>query len=170
MPPNELSFFLKTRYLSCLEWISRPFLFYSTTAPIFQPEPVATDPSSPAMRQQVTTLLSQQCVDVCGPLIAVIARHHRHGGIWALLRRSFGAALLLLVSVMASSATVVQRRRDEEDLGRPVTTASPQLPDDWRESVGLAIATIRKWETGVADLCWMRRTLEKLLEATLASV
>lgn len=27
-PKNEFCFFLKTRYLNCLEWIRRPFLYY----------------------------------------------------------------------------------------------------------------------------------------------
>lgn len=159
MPDNELAFFLKTRYLGCLEWISRPFLFYSITVAIFRPDP--TVDSSSAVQLQVVTLLAQQCVDVCEQLIAIVSRHHRHGGIWALLRRSFGAALLLLAA--AVSVTGVERR---ESPG--LVTISLQPSDDWQGSVGLAIATIRKWENGVADLCWMRQVLERLLEATLA--
>lgn len=159
MPTNELAFFLKTRYLGCLEWITRPFLFYSTTAVAFPPG-LASD-QCPAMQLQVVTLLAQQCVDVCGSLIAIISHHHRHGGIWALLRKSFSAALLLIAAAVSSAAA--QRRSPE------LATTNARPPGDWKDSVVLAIATIRRWESGVSDLSWMRQTLERLLEVALAT-
>ena len=130
MPSNELAFFLKTRFLVCLEWISRPFLFYATSQP-------ATDPV-------ITKILplAQQCLDACMSLIEIISCHHRHGGIWGLLRKSFSAAVLLMVGGKRSAIL--------------------KLPKDWPTWVSLSITTINVWESGASDLVWMRQTLERL--------
>lgn len=131
MPSNELAFFLKTRYLGCLEWISRPFLFYVTSQPSTDPETMKLIP------------LAQQCIDTCMSLIEIISCHHRHGGIWGLLRKSFGAAVLLMMG--AKRRTILH------------------LPNDWSKWVNLSISTIHVWETGAPDLKWMRQTLERIL-------
>ena len=90
--------------------------------------------------------LAQQCIDTCIPLIGIISRHHRHGGIWALLRKSFSAAAFLIAA--SKKSTILQ------------------LPDDWRKWVNLTLTSIQIWEGGAPDLLWMRQILERMLENT----
>lgn len=135
MPRNELSFFLKTRYLGCLEWIHRPFLFYLCHRPNDNPYIPRVLP------------LAQAAVDLCSLLIPLITRHHRHGGIWGLLRKSFTCSLLLV----AASKTAHH--------------GTLRLPDHWSSLVRLSIMTIEKWDSGSRDLRWMKEILETLLES-----
>ncbi|KAJ2992960.1 hypothetical protein NUW58_g1989 [Xylaria curta] len=53
VPQNEFALFLQTRYLCCIEWLSRPFLFY-----------VVHQRSTRDITPQLITL-AQQCVHVC---------------------------------------------------------------------------------------------------------
>ena len=163
MPHNELAFFLKTRYICCLEWISRPFLFYALQAgPAIPSHPMLpADGATTGMASSVF-FLAYKHLDEGVRLVDIVSRHHRHGGIWGLIRRSFGTALVLL-AVAASAADKRQTAPSSGAVPGPL-----RAPDDWPASVRLAIATIRHWENNVTDLQWMRRTLEHLLETTLA--
>lgn len=132
MPPNELAFFLQTRYLGCLLWMHTPFLYYFSTR---------SDESDSCLARVAP--LAQKCVDVCTALIPNIASHHRHGGIWALLRRSFGCSVLLVVAAKTN---------------RPDLLCAPQ---DWEELLRLSVRTIHTWgkEAKAADLEWMGNLL-----------
>ncbi|KAL1856884.1 hypothetical protein VTK73DRAFT_8216 [Phialemonium thermophilum] len=151
VPPNELAFFLKTRYLGCLEWLYRPFLYYMTSSP----PPSSSDSSgrtaAPAQQmRQVVAPLAERCLLACRELITVVAQHHRHGGIWVLVRRTFNAAVLLL----AGAQLWAERGAD----------GMVPLPDGWQASVQLAISTVRKWEDGAADLVRMRQILQSYFD------
>lgn len=132
MPSNEFAFFLQTRYLGCLQWIHTPFLYYISTR---------ADEVDPYL--QKVAPLAQTCVDVSATLIGKIACHHRHGGIWALLRRSFGCAMLLVVTAKMNRPDLVH------------------LPEEWEELLRLSISTIQVWgrDAGAGDLEWMQNFL-----------
>ncbi|KAH8881162.1 hypothetical protein GQ53DRAFT_754622 [Thozetella sp. PMI_491] len=132
MPANELAFLLQTRYLCSLQWIYMPFLYYisirATDSDLYLPK---------------VAPLAQACVDSSANLIPIIARHHRHGGVWGLLRKSFSCAITLVVA------------RKVEMLGLLT------LPANWEELVQLSTETIQKWgaEATVGGLMQMVDTL-----------
>lgn len=132
-PRNEFCFFLKTRYLNCLEWIHRPFLYYIC----HQPDDAHASHLVP---------LAQHCVNICTAIIPLISKHHRHGGIWGLMRRSFGCALLLVAA---------NEKR---------ALLGGDLPNSWRDMVRLSIETIDKWQSGTSDLHRMAQSLKDILD------
>lgn len=85
--------------------------------------------------------LAQRHMALCERCILRCAGYDRHGGTWMVLRRAFRCALVMLAAVVA---------------GGPV-----KAPEAWRELVGTAIGTLRRWEGGARDLGRMRRVLER---------
>ncbi|OTA68009.1 hypothetical protein K449DRAFT_324441 [Hypoxylon sp. EC38] len=136
LPGNELSFFLQTRYLCVIEWLHRPFLYCLLHAHPSPARALNLPPSIP---------LAQRNIYISCALIRLIAVHHRHGGIWGLIRRSFVCSLLLIAAARYNQHI--------------------HLPSDWHKFVRMSINTIQRWETcGAKDLRWMGRILQGLVE------
>ncbi|KAI1414455.1 hypothetical protein F5Y13DRAFT_178751 [Hypoxylon sp. FL1857] len=151
LPGNELSFFLQTRYVCVIEWLHRPFLYY-----ILHPNSSQTQ----AWNQLPSASLAQQSIDGSCLLIQLVAAHHRHGGIWGLIRRSFICALLLI-----AVARYNLRNGDLENQIPPPDAHCIRLPPDWRRFPQMTLTTIERWEgCGAKDLQLMRKTLEGLIE------
>ncbi|KAM5360519.1 hypothetical protein ACJZ2D_013695 [Fusarium nematophilum] len=144
-PSNELSLFLQTRYAGVMEWIHRPLLYIVLNGKDKNPQLVS---------------LAQKAVDSAAVLIRLVAAQNRHGGIWGLVRRSFGAALLLI------GASCLGSKSDE-----PPDPGMVELPDDWEGLVRLSLATIRRWESsGTTDFRRMHDILHDAMRAVMAEV
>ena len=140
--PNELSFFLMTRYVGVLEWIHRPFLYVV----------LHTGAGVPILPQ--VWCLAQRALDASAALIRLVAAQHRHGGIWGLARRSFGASVALLAAVRAFGSPGCAPRRPRLE-----------LPGDYAGLVRLSLVTIKLWGgEGAADLKRMYGILEGMLQ------
>lgn len=136
VPDNELALFLKTRYLSCMQWLHQPFLYH-----ILHSNEVVNH----ATGRHQCLIAAQECLQNCTDLMLLIAAHHRHGGVWALLRKSFACAVLLLAA-----------------------TTSPLLnptTDDLQPLLDLTLRTIRRWNYDSVDLTWMQQTFFKITTA-----
>ncbi|KAF5013642.1 hypothetical protein FDECE_369 [Fusarium decemcellulare] len=147
LPSNEFSFFLLTRYVGVMEWIHRPFLYMllhgdGETSYLFP--------------------LAQRAVDSAAALVRLVAAQHRHGGIWGLVRRSFGAALVLTAAACHA-----------EGIHSSVVAASSAmitLPVDWRDLVKLSLTTIRRWESnGITDFARMYCIIQQIQEVVSTS-
>jgi len=146
IPSNELSFFLMTRYVGVMEWIHRPFLYLVLHT---------TDENSLPAQSRV---LAQKTLELSATLIRLVAAQHRHGGIWGLIRRSFGAATLLISA--ARSIGILRNAALYPTLS---------LPRDWVELVELSLETIRSWEGGGGGANGLKRMVG-ILEAMLCEV
>src|SRR5690606_9813005 len=80
--------------------------------------------------------LARQEVKICAGLIRRVKYHHRHGGTWLLVRRSFRCAMLILAVVI----------RDGE----------VQPPPNWLDLVRTSIMTLGRWSSGSPDIQSMR--------------
>ena len=158
-----------------IEWLHRPFLYcvlhHHHSSQRHPPSSLPTD--VPPTIAIATRKLAQRGVDASAALIRLVAAHHRHGGIWGLVRRSFGCALLLVAVATTHHHHQHQHREgddDDDDDGVEVFTCV-RPPHDWARLARLAAATARRWEgPGTRDLAWMRRTLEGLVDAAEASM
>lgn len=145
-PSNELSFFLQTRHTGVLEWIYRPSLY------------IVLHADRPC-QQHVS--LASQALGAAVALIKIVAAHHRHGGIWQWLRRSFGAALTLIAAAVHSHRATLQGP----------SACRLDVPRDWAALVRLSMATLRDWGGGqTVDLARMEGILRDLLTAALADI
>lgn len=133
IPNNEFALLLKTRWLSCWDWVHRPFLYFI----IHSAEPVNID-----TERQTILSLAQECLRACAELIPLIAEHHRHGGVWVLLRRTFGCAIMIIAACASTSL----------DLQVAQT----------QHLVDMALKTISRWSYGSTELKWMEKTLTKI--------
>lgn len=89
MPPNELAFFLRSRFLECQLLILQPFLYY-----------VVHNTTSSANAAAVQ--LAQDSLFYCAQSIRNAAMLNRHGGTWFALRGTFTAGMMLLAAVLDS--------------------------------------------------------------------
>lgn len=137
VPDNELALFLKTRYLGCWEWIHRPFLYYMLH------QPSAATPVAAVAAAHTFAPLARECLQTCSELILLTARHHRHGGVWALVRKSFGAAVMILAASKVDTLEV-----QVGDI--------PMLADT-------TMQMIRQWNNDSTDLTWMEQTFAQVL-------
>lgn len=140
-PSNELSFLLMTRYVGVMEWIHRPSLYVVIHA----------SDGEPPLPQVLS--LAQRGVVALATLIRLVAAQHRHGGIWGLVRRSFGAAMLLAATTRFNG---VPREAHHQRL---------TLPEDWVTLVRLSLATLQLWrKKDAGDLKRMHGILEDILQ------
>lgn len=151
-PDNELAFFLQTRSTGVLEWIYRPSLYL-----VLHNKDSLDHANSSRVRHY-----AGRAVDACVALIRLVALHHRHGGIWGLVRRSFGAALMI-AAVAVRHARIADTICDPEH--RDMTLAPPS---DWVEMIELSLATIRYWSRpDTSDLIKMVNVLETALKTAV---
>lgn len=149
-PSNELSLFLQTRYVGVLEWIYRPSLY------------IILDGCDVTKYGSELALMALKAVDCGVALILLVATHHRHGGIWGLVRRSFGAALLLIAVAVHNHRLSRQKEPNAVHL---------DISSDWVQIVELSMMTIRRWGGSDApDLVRMVNILKTLLESALAEM
>lgn len=133
VPDTEYSLFLKTRYLTCWEWIHRPFLYLM----LHQQDILPGDQEA-----RVFLPLAKECLHTCAELITLVTKHHRHGGVWGLLRKCFGSALMLIAAAH-SEALELQAQK---------VHALVQLTRD----------TIVRWNIDSKDLVAMAQSLTKV--------
>lgn len=147
-PDNELSFLLQTRFAGVSEWIYRPSLYI-----------VLHSPRGTVHGSHILATASK-AVEASATVVRLVSTHHRHGGIWGLLRRSFGASLVLMMVAMHSHG--------ESQFGLMSET---QPPSDWVQLVELCMMTIRRWASpGSTDLARMEEMLRKLLDSVVTSI
>ena len=137
IPGTEFTFFLKGRYHWCHEWIQRPFLHYLLRH------------STPGPYRAEAGIIAQMGLQSCCTLLQLFAAHHRHGALWAVLRKAFGCSLLLVAAFKAGL---------------------PECPADWKTHVELGIETITKWEAEAEDLAFSRRVLQDILHQSLSQM
>ncbi|KAK1141312.1 hypothetical protein N8T08_009219 [Aspergillus melleus] len=143
-PTNDLSFFLRGRYLSSREKIHRPLIYVALH------HPGLLDPETSQEAEELLSL-AQQSIDFCAALIPHYSVHFRQGGTWFVLCGSFEAALLILGVIVGSHRS------------RAAQTPCLQPPDDWVCLVKLSLKTLRKWEDESKDVEMMRIMLEGIL-------
>ena len=142
-PTNELSFFLQTRYLDVLEWIYRPALDAVLNG----------DPGAVGNSELIGP--ASQAIDCAAAMVMIVSTHHRHGGVWGLARRMFGAALVLI-------AVAIHSRNSKQQLILPLTRGFEVYGE-------LAITTIQRWNAdGGGDMQAMVRTLRQLMDMALS--
>lgn len=93
-PSDELTFFLRSRFLDFQERIWQPFLYIQLHADI-----------SPADREIVKPR-AEKCVELMVQYVRLISIKHRHHGSWYGARQLFTRALLLLAAVQSGNVQV----------------------------------------------------------------
>ncbi|RYP91458.1 hypothetical protein DL770_002397 [Monosporascus sp. CRB-9-2] len=126
-PENELSFYLQHRFLHWRENALRPLLYIALHHPSHPPREVLE--------------ASQESMRIASQIILTSAQHHRHGGIWFVLRRAFTCALLILA--------VVLRYGEAE------------APQNWPVMVSTALKTLERWSPEAPDVARMRDVLDR---------
>ncbi|KAK5047099.1 hypothetical protein LTR84_007042 [Exophiala bonariae] len=126
VPETEFSFHLQTRFLEWREYTLRPLLYVYLHHPQNLPLRVLE--------------LSQEALNISRDIILQAIHHHRHGGSWFVLRRSFSCALLILAVVVKAGEV------------RP--------PENWPQLIRVALSTLLKWESEARDVFLMRKVLE----------
>ncbi|RYP48057.1 hypothetical protein DL768_005979 [Monosporascus sp. mg162] len=126
-PENEFSFYLQHRFLHWRENALRPLLYIALHHPSHPPRAVLE--------------ASRESMRIASQIILTSAQHHRHGGIWFVLRRAFTCALLILA--------VVLRYGEAE------------APQNWPDMVGTALKTLERWSPEAPDVARMRDVLDR---------
>ncbi|KAF2086368.1 hypothetical protein K490DRAFT_7350, partial [Saccharata proteae CBS 121410] len=117
--PDELCCMASGRFEDFRERVFRPFLYLAVH-----------NQGNEELRERVDPLV-QKHLDACVAWIQQCSAHHRHHGIWYVLRQEFGIALMILAAIKSGMV-------------REVTT--------WVRIVGKIITDLEYWEDEASDI------------------
>lgn len=136
-PTNDLALYLRVNYLQATEMLHRPIVYGVLHKSNFgQRHP-----------QAISTV--HRYLETCSELILHCRNLPRYGGMWGMLRATFGASVAILAVVVCGGGIA--------------------YPHNWRQLVELSINTLLNWSNEAPDIGWMGTVLENMLTEVIGT-